>query len=321
MRPRSHEGGSSDETMTQPDPATGVPTCYRHPGRESHIRCQRCERPICPDCMHNAAVGFQCPECVAEGRRTQRTPRTSYGGLVPSGTGVVSLTLIGINVVVWLLVNLTGGSGSRLLDFLALRATGRCGADGGGYFPNAPEGLCAAVGGHWVPGVSDGAVWQLLTATFTQVGLPHLFFNCLSIYFLGPQLEAVLGRARFIALYLLSGLAGSALVYWSSGGDTIGASGAVFGLMAALLLIVVRGRGQAQGVLLWVGLSFLLSFRAGISWQGHLGGFLGGLAVTAVLVFAPRSSHTVRSRFQVAGLTVIGVAIAVAVVARSVALA
>lgn len=304
--------------MTNPNDATpGVPVCYRHPGREAHIRCQRCERPICPDCMNSASVGFQCPECVAEGRRTQRQPRTSYGGLVPSSAGLVTLTLIGINAVVWLLINATGGNGSQLLTWLQLRPSGIC----WGPAPLIADGLSCPPGTEIYPGVSDGAVWMLLTTVFTHVGLIHLLFNCLSLYVLGPTLEATLGRVRFVALYLLSGLAGSTLVYWITPEyqATIGASGAVFGLMAAILVVVLRSRGEASGLLVWVAISFAYGFIApGISWQGHLGGFLGGLAVTAVLVLAPRSRRT---PVQVAGLALIAVALVVAIVLRTLQLA
>ncbi|WP_245750395.1 rhomboid family intramembrane serine protease [Nocardioides terrae] len=297
-----------------------MPTCYRHPGREAHIRCQRCERPICPDCMTSASVGFQCPECLKEGSRSQRPLRTTYGGLRPSAPGFVTMVLIAINAAVWLLINVTGASTSRLVDWFALRSDGRCDADRGGFFPNASEGICSRIGGHWVPGVADGAVWQLLTSTFTHVAFLHLFFNCFSLYVLGPQLEHAFGRARFIALYLLSGLAGSALVYWTSDGpgDTLGASGAIFGLMAAVLVIVLRTRMQAQGLLLWVGLSFAYSFIVpNISWQGHLGGFIGGLLVSAAIVLAPRPR---RSLVQWGGMGLVAAAIVVAVVARTIQL-
>jgi membrane associated rhomboid family serine protease len=230
------------------------------------------------------------------------------------------MLLIGVNVAVWLLVNLTGGSGSRLLEWMALRSRGRCDAGGGGYFPNVPEGMCSSVGGHWVPGVDDGAVWQLLTSTFTHVALLHLFFNMFSLYVLGPQLEHAFGRARFVALYLLSGLAGSALVYWTSDGqgDTLGASGAIFGLMATVLVVVLRTRGQAQGLLLWVGLSFAYSFIVpNISWQGHLGGFIGGLLVSSAIVLAPRSR---RALVQWGGMVLVAAAIVVAVVVRTIQL-
>lgn len=305
--------------MTEPS-ATGVPTCYRHPGREAHIRCQRCERPICPDCMTAASVGFQCPECVAEGRRTQRAPRTTYGGLRPSAPGFVTTTIIGINAVIWLLINLTGGSSSRLVEWFALRSQGYCSAGDGGYFPHAVRAVCSVGGGHWVPGVADGAAWELLTSAFTHVTLPHIFFNCLSLYVLGPQLELAFGRARFLALYLLSAIAGSTLVYWTSSGigDTLGASGAVFGLMAAVLVIVLRTRTPAQGMLLWVGLSFAYSFLVpNISWQGHLGGFIGGALVSVALVWAPRRART---KVQWGGVATVAVALVVAVAVRSMTL-
>jgi membrane associated rhomboid family serine protease len=307
--------GSTDGDGATSEPA-GVPTCYRHPGREAHIRCQRCERPICPDCMIAASVGFQCPECVKAGSRTQRPLRTTYGGLRPSAPGFVTTVLIGINAAVWLLFNLTGGSTSHLVERFALRAQGRCDAQGGGFFPDASQAVCGQVG-HWVPGVADGAVWQLLTSTFTHVAMLHLFFNMFSLYVLGPQLEHAFGRARFIALYLLSGLAGSALVYWTSSGfgDTLGASGAIFGLMGTVLVIVLRTRSQAQGLLLWVALSFAYSFIVpNISWQGHLGGFIGGLLISSAIVFAPRAH---RSLVQWGGVVLVAVLIVVAVVVRT----
>lgn len=302
-----------------PSPDTGVPVCYRHPGRESHIRCQRCERPICPDCMREASVGFQCPDCVAEGARTQRSPRTSYGGLIPANAGATSLVLIGINVVVWLVIQATGGAASRLVDLLALRPNGACASGGALYEVSAAQ--CASVSGLWLPGVVDGAFWQLGTTMFTQVGLTHLFFNVLNIYLLGPQLEAAFGRARYLALFLLSGLAGSAAVYWLSHeySPTIGASGAVYGLLGAILVVVLRTRQPPQGMLLWIALGFGYSFLVpGISWQGHLGGFLGGLAVTGVLAFAPRAN---RVRFQWIGLGLIAAVIVALLVVRTLQLA
>jgi membrane associated rhomboid family serine protease len=302
----------------QPTPATGVPVCYRHPGRESHIRCQRCDRPICPDCMREASVGFQCPECIAEGRRTTRAARTTYGGLRPTNAGITSFTLIGINVAVWLAIMATGGSGSRLVDLLALRPNGLCHA-GNGFFDVA-HGVCTSQGGTWLPGVADGAYWQLITSAFTHEAVLHIGFNMLALYALGPQLEAVLGRARFLALYLLSALAGSAFVYWAAPQfqPTLGASGAIFGLMGALLVIALKMRVNPQQVLMWIGINFVLTFTiANISWQGHLGGFVGGAACAAVLVYAPRQRRT---PVQVAGLVLIGVVIAVAILARTVAL-
>ncbi len=302
-----------------------MPTCYRHPGRETYIRCQRCERPICPDCMRDAAVGFQCPTCVAEGAKSTRSGRTAYGGLRPGNPGLTSIVIIAVNAAVWLLLATTGGQRSEWYARLALLPQGRCiPADRPDqYFPNLREAVCVASPSRtWVEGVADGAYWQLLTSAFTHVDLWHIGFNMLALWFLGPQLEQAIGRARFLALYLLSALAGSTLVYWAAApdGSTIGASGAVFGLMGALLVMAFKVGGNLQPILGWIGINFLITVvgRGFISWQGHLGGFLGGLLIAAVIVYAPR---TRRTAWQAAGLTAIAAVVAVLIVVRTAALA
>ena len=217
-----------------------------------------------------------------------------------------------------------------MADRLALLPTGRCEsiAVPGASYPLSTEQGCLTrtqdVGdGSWVPGVSDGAYWQLLTSAFTHVEIWHIGFNMLALWVLGPQLEQAIGRARFIALYLLSALAGSTLVYWAAApaGATIGASGAVFGLMGALPALALKVGGQTQPILIWIGINFLITVvgRGFISWQGHLGGFIGGLLIAAVLIFAPRGPR--RGLWQGAGLAVIGVAIVVLVLARTATLA
>ena len=112
--------------MSEPAQPGVVPTCYRHPDREAYIKCQRCGRVICPDCMRDSAVGFQCPECVKEGSRSTRSGRTAYGGLRPSNAGITSMVIIGINIAVWVAILATGGRASRLLDYLGLRPNGLC---------------------------------------------------------------------------------------------------------------------------------------------------------------------------------------------------
>ena len=111
---------STPQTPQPGTPAEGVPVCYRHRDRESHIRCQRCERPICPDCMNPAAVGFQCPECVNEGTRSTRAGRTAYGGARSADPTLTSKVLIGLNAAVFLLVQVSGGQNSELFYRLAL---------------------------------------------------------------------------------------------------------------------------------------------------------------------------------------------------------
>ena len=284
-----------------------VPTCYRHGGVEAHVLCQRCGRNICANCMNPASVGFHCPDCVKEGARTTRQARTPYGGLRPSSAGLVTMVLIAVNAAVFVLVLATGGSTGPVLREVAL----------------IPLGARYVVNGEYVliEGVADGAAWQLVTAIFTHVELWHIGFNMLALYVLGPQLEVMLGRPRFLALYLLAGLTGSATVYWLAYeySVTVGASGSIFGLMAALLIVAVKVRGDVQSLLVLIAVNIAITVygRGLISWQGHLGGFVGGLLVALVLVYAPRRRRTL---WQVLGLSVLGGLILAAVLARTLVL-
>lgn len=302
-----------------------MPTCYRHPGRETYIRCQRCDRPICPDCMRSAAVGFQCPHCVAEGARSTRSGRTAYGGPRPTNPQLTSAVLVAVNAVVWVLIAATGGEKSSWLDRLALLVRGRCDpVEQAGYYPGVGEARCQAGGSavHWVNGVADGAWWQLATSAFTHVEIWHIAVNMLALWILGPQLEAFIGRARYLALYLLSGLGGSACVYWLADQhlQTVGASGALFGLMGALLMVAIKVRGNVQGILMWIGINAVITVvgRGFISWQGHLGGLVTGLIVGAILIFAPKPN---RATWQVLGIAAVSVALLGLLVGRTLILA
>ncbi len=266
--------------------------------------------------MRDAAVGFHCPTCLAEGRKETRAARTPYGGLRPSRNGVVSMTIIGINAVIWVLILATGAAQSRWVDWLALRPKGLCVIQRGGF--DVSHAACTTNGGTWLPGVSDGATWQLVTSMFTQVELLHIGFNMVALWVLGPQLELLLGRLRYAGLYLLSGLVGSAVVYWFSGEytPTVGASGAIFGLMGALLVMAYKVRADMNQLLVWIGLNVAITFfgRSTISWQGHLGGFVGGVLLALVLAYSPRQR---RSAWQAAGFGLVSALVVVAVVART----
>ncbi|HSK32249.1 MAG TPA: rhomboid family intramembrane serine protease [Propionicimonas sp.] len=232
--------------------------------------------------MNSAAVGFQCPTCVKEGARSTRQVRTPYGGTRVADPRLTSYVLIGINVVVWLLIVATGGRSSSLVDRLALLPDSAA--------RQLPDGSIVMV-----RGVADGAWWELLTSVFTHVEPLHIGFNMLALYFLGPMLENVLGRARFLALYLVSGITGSAAVMVLSEpyGQTLGASGAIFGLMGALAVVALKVRGQVQSVMMWIGLNLVFTFTvSGISWQGHIGGLVGGAVLGAAMVYAPRKSRS-----------------------------
>jgi membrane associated rhomboid family serine protease len=290
-------------------PPTGAseqeaPVCYRHTDREAHIRCQRCDRRICPDCMRPAAVGFQCPSCVHEGSRQTRSGRTAYGGRRSGNPALTSQVLIAINVVVWLAIVSTGWKSSPLVYYLALLPRGGLFSTGGGQLLQ-------------IDGVADGAVWQLVTSMFTHVDVAHIGFNMLALWVLGPQLELALGRARFLAVYFVSGLAGSAMVMWFAAPDqlTLGASGAIFGLMGGLLVVALKVGGDVRGMLTWIGINFVITFLfiGRISWQGHVGGLVGGLLVAGVLVYAPRQRRTL---WQVAGVVLVAVLVAGATATR-----
>jgi membrane associated rhomboid family serine protease len=271
--------------------------------------------------MNPASVGFQCPSCVKEGARSTRTGNLPYGGKRVANPQASSIGLIIANAAVWVAILATGGNSSKLLDKLALMPTGRCSAaDGAGYYPNAPQAICDGIGRHWVGGVADGSYWQLLSSMFTHVAVLHIGFNMVALWFLGPQLETVLGRARFLALYFISGLAGSAAVmlFAAPQSQTLGASGAIFGLMGALVVVGLKVGANMSQVWMWLGLNLIFTFTAGgISWQGHIGGLLAGAAVAAVLVYAPRVRRT---QLQVAGMSALSVVVAVVIVLRAMSL-
>lgn len=296
------------------------PTCYRHSDREATIRCQRCARPICTACMNEAAVGFQCSECVNAGRRETRQDIGPYGGARPAQPALTSQVLIGLNALVWLMVVATGGSRGVLMQKLALTPRGIClsSTDPGLYIDGLTKTACQALGAKmtWSDGVSSGAVWQVLTSAFTHVEIWHIAFNMLALWFLGPQLDMMLGRARFLAMYLGSALVASAFVMWFSdpAAATLGASGAIFGMMGAILVIAHKHHGDVRTILIWLGANALITVlgSSAISWQGHLGGFLGGLAIAAVLIYAPRANRTRTQWLMVSAiiaLTLVAIAI------------
>jgi membrane associated rhomboid family serine protease len=259
--------------------------------------------------MRPAAVGFQCPSCVREGSRQTRSGRTAYGGERSTDPALTSRVLIGLNVLVWLAIVVTGGNGSTLVRLLALRPSGGLVRAGGQLF-QLPDG------------VAQGRFWQVLTVMFTHVEVWHIGFNMLALYALGPALEAAVGRSRFLAVYFGSGLAASATIVWLAPvhGATVGASGAIFGLMGALLVLAVKVRGDVRGMLTWIAINFVITFVfvGQISWQGHVGGFVAGVALGAVLVYAPRLR---RAAWQAMGLTAVAVLVLAALVVRIAALA
>jgi len=233
-------------------------TCYRHPSRETGVSCSNCGNPICTDCMTATPVGMRCPDCAS-----QRTPVRTLSSLTTDPTA--TYVLIAINVL--LLVGQTA-SGSAF-------ATGSQGS----------VGRDLALFG---PAVAAGEYWRLITGGFLHGGILHLAFNMYALWWLGQVLEPALGRARYLALYFTSLLAGSfGALLLQPNAITVGASGAVFGLMAAAFVFQrVRGGvdpmagGIGPVLLLNLGITFLIP---GISIGGHLGGLAGG-AVAALAI-------------------------------------
>jgi membrane associated rhomboid family serine protease len=265
-------------------PETQTKTCYRHPGRETAVSCSNCGRPICPDCMVYAAVGIKCPECAGQPTGARAATRRA-GRVAGAATGaVVTKTLIAVNVAVFL-VSVAQSSG--------------------GLTPSATFIDRWALNGL---AVADGEWYRLITSAFLHASLIHLAFNMLMLWWFGQALETALGRGRFVVVYLVSALAGSAgaLLLSSAATNTVGASGAVFGILGAGLVlerrqIYVFGGGALAVVLLNVVFTFAVS---NISIGGHLGGLAGGML--AVLALSVAGRHPLYGRID--PLAVLGLA-------------
>ncbi|MEU7001500.1 rhomboid family intramembrane serine protease [Nonomuraea sp. NPDC046570] len=270
---------------SQPDqPAEAVPTCYRHPGRETWVRCQRCERPICPDCMRDAAVGFQCPECVAEGNKSVRQARTTFGGAVVAAPRV-TWVLLAVNVLAYV---------AELLN---------------------PQSVISRFSTNSYLIAYEGEWYRLITGAFLHAPPPsfwHILFNMWALYAIGPELERRLGHTRFAALYLLSALGGSVAVYLF-GLAAVGASGAIYGLFGALFVVSKRLGYDPRGVLWLIGLNVLITFVVpSISWQGHVGGLITGGVLAAAFAYAPeKNRNTVQLGAALAVLALLVLAVAV----------
>lgn len=284
--------------MSEPSPTQAEPVCARHPDRVSYVRCQRCGQPTCPECQRQAAVGIQCVDCVREGAKTIRMPRTQFGAKVtPGGRPVVTQAIIVICAMVWLLQKASPRVTSEL---------------------------------QFVPVLGVSEPWRFLTAAFAHSPgqLLHILFNMYALWVLGQYLEPMLGRVRFAALYLVSAFGGSvgylllaappavldggiAPTTWMT--PMVGASGAVFGLFGALL-VLNRHLGRSSGPILAVlAINAVLGFvLPGIAWQAHLGGLVTGIALAAVITATAAQS---RRRLQLPALA--GVLLLLAVVATA----
>jgi membrane associated rhomboid family serine protease len=261
--------------VSDPQQVAQVPTCYRHPERETWIRCARCDRPICPDCMTEAAVGFQCPECVAAGRAAVRPARSVLGGRLDVRAGVVTYSLMGICLVLYglnLLFSWTGGPDLRVeLGVVGI-------------------GVTNGAGGPELVGVAAGDWYRLLTAQFVHGGVLHLLFNMYVLYIVGPGLEQALGRLRYLVLFLLSGFTGAVASYLFNDPRvlSVGASGAIFGLLGAVLVVQHRLGRQTTEIIGLLVHNLVLGFvLPNIDWRAHLGGLIAGSLLAAAIAFPP----------------------------------
>jgi membrane associated rhomboid family serine protease len=216
-----------------------------------------------------------------------------FGGARSGDPRRTTLALIAVNVAVFVAALTTGGFSSWIASRLMLTPVGRCFSDDrSGWYPTADGAACERIpGAEWAPGFVDGAWWQAITYGFMHVDVLHIAFNCLALWVLGPALEQVFGRTRFLAIYFVSILAGGATILWFAGAytPTLGASGGVFGLLGAMLVLTWKVGGDLRGLGALLAINVVITLLVpNISWQGHLGGFVGGLAVALVLVTAPR---------------------------------
>lgn len=238
--------------MSEPDLTSTFGTCYRHPQVVSGVRCTRCERNICPDCMIPAPVGYHCPECVESARRQSQVVRPT--GRLRTNAATATKVLMALILVGYVLQQ-TWPAFENWAVFYA-------------------------------PAVAAGEYWRLLSVILVHGGILHLGVNLLTLWNLGSIAEKVFGRARYVGIFFVSGLVASATSYaW---GDvlvpSVGASGAIFGIFGALIAYFYRRRSTAMGqsvlrqLMFWLMLNVFISMSPGIDWRAHFGGLVGGLA-------------------------------------------
>jgi membrane associated rhomboid family serine protease len=282
-----------------PPPA---PTCFRHPGRQTYVSCVRCGRPACPDCLRPAAVGHQCVECIKEGNQGVRQATGRFGGTV-SATPRVTWTIMGLNIVLYLVLL---AHTSLANDWAML---------GGAVAPNGQ-----------LVGVAAGQWYRMITSAFLPgtgyLGILDIAFNLWALYIVGPAMERLLGPVRFVAIYLASALGGALSYYLLAAPNVpaLGASGAIFGLFGALLIIGRHIGAPIGGIAVVIGINLVFTFLpgSGIAWQAHVGGLITG--AVAGLIFA-RTRSRERRAMQVWLLIALFVALCGVVVASNLALA
>jgi membrane associated rhomboid family serine protease len=274
--------------VSRPDfQAPSAEVCYRHPDRPTGIRCQRCGKPICGECMNPASVGFQCPNCVRSGQATVRSPRTIFGGALSTRGGIATKVLIGVII------------GMYVLDLIS-------------------RGLLGGLLGMSNFAVLQGEVWRLVSYGFTSSGLFNTAFTALILWFVGRPLEDQFGALRFVLLYTLAGFGGATALYVvgaPGAGGVGGATSAVIGLLAVHTVIKLRAHEDIRPDLGLLAILVLLNLVLGwgsFGWVSIVGGIVVGGLTGAALVYPGRARRT---QMQILGvLAVIVVCIAAIVI-------
>ncbi|MGH1526809.1 rhomboid family intramembrane serine protease [Leifsonia sp. L25] len=273
--------------MTQPVDARAN-YCYRHPDRESYVLCQRCGRTICGECQTPGAVGVVCPECMAQQKATHpRTKPAWVTRLTGSGAPVVTYSIIALCVVVFILQNLGPLLGVPITPSLVYA--------GAFSYPSGTFGV------GFEP-------WRMLTSVFAHANIIHIALNMYTLWVFGMALEPLLGRVRYLALFVISGFAGSlgVLLLSSPVQPVLGASGAIFGMFGAFFIIQRRLGGNATQMLVLLAINLGIGFLPGfnIAWQAHVGGLVGGLLVGLIYV---ETRQPQRRRWQLPLLALLSV--------------
>ena len=253
------------------DTGTLLPTCYRHPDRETRLACSNCGRPVCVDCVRTADVGQRCLECAAPAPGAQALDMEDVRRQTPKPP-LVTYAVIAISAAIFAVELLLPDLGGNV------------------RFTMAQINELVAVG-EW---------WRLVTAAFLHGGVTHIAFNMYALYLFGPQLEREVGSVPFAAMYFAAALSGGAAFYFAQpDGVAVGASGAIFGLFGAWLAASYRGRHTAHGraslrqLLVLLGINAALGFVPGanIAWQAHAGGLVAGLVIAGVWMLPPLRRH------------------------------
>ncbi|MEU7763676.1 rhomboid family intramembrane serine protease [Nocardia sp. NPDC049190] len=251
------------------NPQPPAPTCVRHPNRPTGLACTRCGRPACAECLRPAAVGQHCVDCLRQDQRDVAPVRTVAGARTAvRPVPYVTYALIAVNVAVFAV---TAAQAKSLLD-------------------NQRGSALFLDWVLYVPAVADGEWWRVIGSGFLHYGPIHLLLNMFALYVVGRDAELVLGRLRYLAVYLVSLLGGSAAVMvFAQNTVTAGASGAVYGLFGAITVILIRLRQSPNQMLILIGINVFISFSLpGISLWGHLGGLAAGTLATLGVLFLPQ---------------------------------